>query len=106
VIEDILPDEPDESSRVELIRAFRGLHEGRLDPDLDTLFDSELPLGVLTDIMAQALGLPSTVKQGFLSEPRVLRRAVELLGLLREMQDRPPLPEDEPTAFPPPFSLN
>jgi uncharacterized protein len=106
VIEDIPPDEPDESSRVELIRAFRGLHQGGLDPDLDSLFDSDLPLGVLTDIMAQALGLPSTVKQGFLSEPRVLCRAVQLLGLLREMKQRPRRSDDEPTAFPPPFSVN
>jgi Lon protease-like protein len=106
VIEDIPPDEPDDSSRVELITAFRSLHKGGLDPDLDSLFDSDLPLGVLTDIMAQALGLPSTVKQGFLSEPRVLRRAAELLGLLREMKERPRQSEVAPTAFPPPFSVN
>ena len=56
VIEDIPPDEPDESSRDELITAFRGLHKGGLDPDLDSLFDSELPLGVLTDIMAADAG--------------------------------------------------
>jgi Lon protease-like protein len=106
VIEDIPPDDQDESSRVDLIDAFRDLHQGRLDPDLDSLFDSDLPLGVLTDIMAQALGLPSTVKQGFLSEPRVVRRAVELLGLLRQMKDGPREPEGEPTSFPPPFSRN
>jgi Lon protease-like protein len=106
VIEDIPPDDPDESCRVDLIHAFRNLHQGRLDPDLDSLFDSDLPLGALTDIMAQALGLPSTVKQGFLSEPRVARRAVELLGLLRQMKDGPHEPEGEPTSFPPPFSRN
>jgi hypothetical protein len=106
VIEDIPPDGPDEPRRAELVRAFRGLHTGGLDPDLNSLLDSELPLGILTDIMAQAMGLPATVKQGFLSEPRVLSRAVQLLDLLREMRERPRPSAAESTAFPPPFSVN
>ena len=106
VIEDILPEEPDESSPTELIKAFRALHKGDLDPDLNSLFDTELPLGILTDIMAQALGLSSAIKQSLLSEPRAVRRAADLLDLLRRLKEGPRGPDDEVTSFPPPFSLN
>jgi Lon protease-like protein len=106
VIDDIIVDDPDQSHRGELIAMFRDLFEGSLDPDLEALFESDLPVGVLTDIMTQAIGLPSTVKQSFLNEPRVARRAIELLNLLREMRTTPRDPDDEPTPFPPPFSRN
>ena len=103
VIEDIPPEEPDESRRAELIALFRRLHQGELDPDLDALFETDLPLGVLTDIVAQAMGLPASVKQAFLGEPRVARRADDLL---RQMKEMPAKPDDGPTPFPPPFSRN
>jgi Lon protease-like protein len=106
IIEDISPEEPDDSRRSELIASFRRLFEGRLDPDLDALFETELPLSVLTDIIAQAMGLSSSVKQSFLSEPRVARRALGLLDLLRQREDVPPEVDDEPNSFPPPFSQN
>ena len=106
VIEDILPDQPEDHQREELIAMFRKFSGGALDPDLDTLFESDLPLGVLTDIVAQALGLPASVKQGFLAEPRVTRRAKDLLGLLRQMKEASPSTGEGPTPFPPPFSLN
>ena len=106
VIEDILPDLADDSRRSELISMFRKLYTGTVDPDLDALFESDLPLGVLTDIVAQALGLPASVKQVFLGEPRVGKRAVDLLDLLRHIGEYPPLSEDESIAFPPPFSVN
>jgi Lon protease-like protein len=106
VIEDILPDLPDESHRSELISLFRKFSKGGLDPDLDALFEADLPLGVLTDIVAQALGLPASVKQAFLSEPRVDQRAVDLLDLLRQIGEIPPTQDDESTMFPPPFSRN
>ena len=103
VIDDILPDEPDESQRAELVETFRKLYQGTLDPDLDALFDTDLPMGVLTDIVAQAMGLPSSIKQALLGEPLVARRAV---NLLRRMKELPSVVEDEPTSFPPPFSWN
>ena len=103
VLEDIHPDEPDESQRTELVATFRRLYQGKLDPDLDAIFDSDLPLGVLTDIVAQAMGLPSSIKQSFLGEPVVTRRAV---NLLRQMKELPLVADDDPTSFPPPFSRN
>jgi uncharacterized protein len=106
VIEDIFPDPPDELQPAELIDTFRRIFHSGLDPDLDALFETELPLSVLTDIIAQAMGLPSSVKQAFLAEPRVARRAKDLLGLLRQMKEVQPQSEDGPTPFPPPFSLN
>jgi uncharacterized protein len=106
VIEDIVPDEPDDSRRTDLIAMFRKFARGGLDPDLDALFESDLPLGVLTDIVAQALGLPASVNQAFLGEPRVEKRAVDLLDLLRQIGEMPASTEGESTAFPPPFSRN
>jgi uncharacterized protein len=106
IIEDILPHEPEHLLRTELIALFRAIFEGSLDPDLDALFESDLPVGVLTDIMTQAMGLSSSVKQSFLSEPRVARRASDLLDILREMKAVPREPDDETTTFPPPFSRN
>jgi Lon protease-like protein len=106
VIEDIIPDAPDDSQRTDLIALFRKYSRGGLDPDLDALFETDLPLGVLTDIMTQALGLPASVKQAFLGEPRVGKRAVDLLDLLRQIGEIPASPEDESTPFPPPFSRN
>jgi Lon protease-like protein len=106
VIEDILPKGPDPLLKDELIALFRAIFDGGLDSDLDSIFESDLPVGVLTDIMTQAMGLPSSVKQSLLSEPRVVQRADILMKLLREMKATPQLPDDEPTSFPPPFSRN
>ena len=103
VIEDIQPEATDEWHRSELIAKFRKLSQGVLDPDLDALFDTDLPLGVLTDIVAQALSLTPSIKQGLLGEARVARRAEELL---RRIAEAPPAANDESSPFPPPFSLN
>ena len=106
VIDDILPVEAEEVHRPELISLFRSIYQGDLDPDLDALFETDLPLGVLTDIMTQAMGLSSSSKQGFLAEPRVARRAIELLDRLRQVRDSSTEPDDQPPTFPPPFSRN
>ncbi|WP_435006937.1 LON peptidase substrate-binding domain-containing protein [Tundrisphaera lichenicola] len=106
IVEDIPPGDHEGVRRDELISNFRSLHPGGIDRDLDSLFDSELPLGVLTDIIAQALGLGASVKQTFLAEPVVVRRAIGLLGLLRQMKENQQTPQDIPSKFPPPFSLN
>ncbi len=106
IIEDVDPDEPDDTGRAELIASFRRLHPDGLDPDLDAIFETDLPLGVLTDIITQAIGLSVSIKQGFLAEPRVGRRAVELLGLLRRLEQVPTASDDRSMPFPPPFSRN
>ena len=92
ILEDLDDDRPDEPRRAELIALFRRAFERRqkLDPDLASILENALPLGVLTDIVAHALGLPAEVKQQLLAEPRVDRRAGRLLSILRQMLD----PED------------
>jgi uncharacterized protein len=92
----------------ELLEMFRDLvgRDRPLDPDLGELLDMKVPLGVLTDLVANALGVHAEVKQALLDETRVLRRARmlrEILGKLlaaagNEPRGRP--------FFPPPFSTN
>lgn len=64
------------------------------------LFDSELPLGALCDVLSYALPLPPALKQSLLEEPSVLQRAASIavaLGIRAARAARP---------FPPPFSEN
>ena len=73
-----------------MIALFRQAFERRdaLDPDLAAILENALPLGVLTDIVAHALGLPAEIKQSLLAEPRVDRRADVLLSILRRSRRR------------------
>ena len=106
IIEDEAVDAATEARRHELVSLFREAHEGEIDPDLNALFETDLPLGVLADIITQALGLAAPAKQWFLAEPSVARRVVALLDRLRGGQDpAEPLSRGRST-FPPPFSLN
>jgi hypothetical protein len=61
-----------------------------------------VPLGVLSDIITQALGLHSETKQGLLAEPKVERRLDTLVSILREILDN----DDAARGFPPHFSAN
>lgn len=73
---------------------FSGNEETRLQ--LRGLFDGDLGLGALCDILGFALPLPLTHKQSLLEEASVLARAESLLNALR-----PPM-----RKFPPDFSAN
>ena len=108
LIEDVEADEPDDACRATLVGLFRRAFERRqaLDPDLAAVLETAMPLGVLTDIVAHALGLPAEVKQLLLDEPRVERRTETLLAILRQVLGRD---ADRPVGvppFPPPFSRN
>lgn len=104
-LEDELPVEP---RRDEIVGMFRQEFERHhfLDPDMARLLETELPLGVLTDIVAHALGLPSEIKQILLAEPRVGARAENLLSILRQIVARPQDMSANGKRFPPPFSAN
>ena len=65
------------------------------------LIGSDVPLGVLTDIVAFTVDLPLAAKRVLLSQPDVVRRARRLLLELRELFGAEP---GQP--FPPPFSDN
>ncbi len=104
ILEDQESDQPLEQERGELIGLFRALFERRqcLDENLSALLDSGLPLGVLSDIIAHALRLPSPMKQSLLSEPHVARRVESLRTILHQIAEQ----EESKAAFPPPFSMN
>jgi uncharacterized protein len=104
----LLEDETVEDSRHEhrreLIQLFLEVLQTshRIDPDLSRLLHSDLPLGILSDIVAHALDLPASIKQELLEETRVARRVGSLIALLRDIIGR----VNHARRFPPPFSLN
>jgi Lon protease-like protein len=108
IIEDEPAEASDDSLRHQLIGHFRAELErlGPLDSDLANLLENGVPLGVLTDLVANALPFTAEFKQALLGESRVIRRAKTLLAGL---PPRPESPENEGRggrAFPPPFSTN
>jgi Lon protease-like protein len=74
--------------------------EGPARRQLQGLFESEMPLGQLCDILGYALPLTPEVKQNLLAEAHSGRRAVALLEALRAAANRPN------RTFPPAFSPN
>jgi Lon protease-like protein len=110
ILEDVYDDRDEslESCRDELTTLFRNAFAKHqpVDSDLDALLNKKLPLGVLTDIVAHALGLPVEVKQLLLAEQRVDYRAQSLLEILKQLLARHPEGASAPKLFPPPFSEN
>ena len=104
VLEDVAASLPEEPSRGELIELFRQLMQSHheLDPDLDELLRKEVPMGVLSDIIAHALNLPPALKQGLLAETSVDRRVDILRTALQQVAATGGLAR----PFPPPFSIN
>jgi Lon protease-like protein len=71
------------------------------------LLAAELPLGVLTDLVAFATPLEASLKRALLAECNVDRRAQTLLAALRdEVEPRPVAAQDARRRFPPRFSAN
>jgi Lon protease-like protein len=104
ILDDQESDQPPEPRREQLLELFRTAFEKshRLDADVAERLNSAISLGVLSDIVAHALGLPPGIKQELLSETRVDRRVESLLVLLQTI-----IADDTPSrSFPPPFSLN
>ncbi len=93
------------SRRSELVGLFHNLSEELqwLNDDFRKLLKSSVSLGVLSDVIANALKLPSQVKQALLSEPHVEHRVEALCTILRHIVGRD---GSKKGAFPPPFSLN
>jgi len=103
-IAELAPAEP--ATLLTLSHALSDLVLSRFEPDgpagwqLRDLFEGEMPLGRLCDILAFALPLANEVKQELLAEEHVGRRAVALLEALRKSLARPV------RDYPPPFSEN
>jgi hypothetical protein len=97
------------SDLAELSRLRRNLAEAVLprfvdnspaQQQLQELFDGDMPLGQICDILSYALPLPVEMKQALLAEQHADRRAVAIADALRLHAAR----ADRP--FPPPFSAN
>jgi len=73
---------------------------------LDQLLGSEIPLGMLTDLVAYALDLGLELKQRLLGEVDVDARAQLLLERLDRLSTEPLGSSDRTNPFPPNFSLN
>jgi len=67
---------------------------------LQELFDGDMPLGRVCDVLSYALPLPPAAKQTLLAEPQVELRAAAIAETLLASAAR----ADRP--FPPPFSTN
>lgn len=88
---ELLEDEPrtgdDGSWRTYLTEVYRDIarHTESTHEELEALLREEPPLGVVTDLLTQAFGLPPNLKQALLAEVRVERRAQALLSILRQV---------------------
>ena len=104
VLDDVVPADSPVALRNDLVGLFRQVLQfrHRLDADLSRLLESDVSLGILTDIVAHALDLAAPVKQVLLDEPRVAERVALLLTLLTGLRDQIPRPRRSPH----PFSLN
>ena len=101
LIDDVLPAEPFDQQRMELIELFRRFAQKHLglDPDFDKLLSGSLGLGPLTDLVGHALPLPWSFKQALLADFEVQSRLNSLLTILRSLIPRG-------RSFPPEFSGN
>jgi Lon protease-like protein len=104
ILEDRACCQPEAPLREELVRLFRQVFQSNteLDPDLTELLEKPVPLGVLADVVAHALALPSTLKQRLLAETSVDLRVESLRSVLQQIA--PSSAVDRP--FPPRFSTN
>ncbi|MDX2037466.1 MAG: LON peptidase substrate-binding domain-containing protein [Isosphaeraceae bacterium] len=86
-------------------RAFLVKTRGRIEPELEAMLSSPLPLGILADIVSQAMPLPAEAKQMLLDEDDPAMRARMLLEWIARVV--PPAVAGGPRSdFPPPFSMN
>ncbi|TWT95820.1 Lon protease 2 [Botrimarina colliarenosi] len=92
-----------------LAEAFRSaLPHGEPPEPLQRLFEGDTPLGLLADLAASTLPLPRDVKQAALAEPDAAKRAALLIGAIDAGSFGQPASDakNDPTGFPPPFSVN
>jgi Lon protease-like protein len=107
ILEDIEAPWTHETS--ELIPTYRDVAKrvsAKIAPDFDAMLDRDPPLGVVTDLVAQSLGLPAAMKQALLADQRVDRRASGLLAVLRQVAADLDAKVRRAKSFPPPFSVN
>lgn len=96
----------DPALRQSLIRVFRQLNPGGVasDPGVKQLLEQEVPLGVLSDVIAYAVPLRTEDKQRLLASAGVDARTRELIRHLEAINGNTSL--SRPFPFPPEFSDN
>jgi len=101
-----------DSYRDDLLAIFRSMVPVDLSSSesFSELLTHQLPLGVLTDVIAYAVNLPLSTKQYLLGEPAVEARYRVLVDSLTTLAEPDEHAEASPRAlrrgFPPPFSAN
>jgi uncharacterized protein len=121
LIQDIVPIDFQlnaDEHRQTLLKMFRSMipHDAANSKTFTDLLTQQLPIGMLTDIIAYALNMPVAVKQMLLGEANVQTRFESLLAHLQPMlKDRSDdsdqddvlaIEPDFQKSFPPPFSDN
>lgn len=93
----------DSALRTRLFRRYRQVVRGaNVQNSLDQVAASDAPLGVICDLLADALELKIEDRQRLLATVDVSDRAGLLLQCLEDLESEPRTPE----TFPPPFSSN
>ncbi len=120
IIDDVVPAESVgllDEYRDNLLAVFRAMipHDAANSKTFGDLLTQQLPLGVLTDIIAYAVNIPIDVKHELLGEPNVIYRYEILMRNLTDVLDdnlgdsATPATHSESkrvSQFPPPFSDN
>lgn len=111
VQEDVYPDQAGSRERelqAGLIECFQRLISGSVSnpQEFQALLDTEVPLGVLTDVIGFTIDFPVRFKQTLLSETRVVRRATLLLEALERVTSPNEQPSSKRLPYPPRFSEN
>lgn len=108
VLEEIEPlsDTTDEIET--LVGLFREVaqYAGGSSDEIDEMTSSGLKLGAVADLIVQSLGLPAGLKQSFLDDRIVERRATGLTSLLRQIVGQIQGKNEPPRSYLPPFSQN
>jgi ATP-dependent Lon protease len=92
--------------RRQLLDRFRSIvpKDPSAQGEIEQLLGSQVPLGVLTDLVAYSLDIAPAQKQRMLNEVNVDRRARNLLKYLRHLLEARPVTSSP--EFPPEFSAN
>ena len=115
IIEDIPFDDYslEETCRDQLLDVFRTMipKDAANSKTFSELLTRQLPLGILTDVIAYAVNLPIAVKQYLLGEPKIESRFKVLMDNLTTLVEPDDAAKEESSrsirrGFPPPFSVN